>query len=75
MWAIMKAAILQNHNGERLEPIDRPVLIVQLVQVSRRAFKGYLRVPLKGYYKGSFKGLYKGLEFPKIGGYLILGSL
>ena len=31
--------------------------------------RGYLRVPLKGYYKGSCKGVCKGcIEFPKIGG-------
>ena len=29
--------------------------------------RGYLRLPLKGYYKGSFKGLERGLEFPKLG--------
>ena len=36
--------------------------------------KGYLRVPLKGYYKGTIrvplKGYYEGLEFPKIRGTL-----
>ena len=41
--------------------------------------RGTFRVPLKGYYKGTLgvplKGSTRVLEFPKIRGYRILGSL